>query len=70
MKQTEQQVVSRAEIAEELRSMADMIEAGSIRVGDAAVDIPEGSVEFEIELEEKPDNIELEFELKWPTPGM
>ena len=70
MKQKEQQVISRTEIADELRSVADMIEAGSMRVGDATVDIPEDSIEFEIELEETPEKIELEFELKWGTPGV
>ena len=70
MRQTEQQIVSRIEIAEELRDMADQIEAGSIRVGDAVVAIPDTQIEFEIELSEEPERTKLEFELKWHMPGI
>ena len=59
-------------VASRLRKMADQLEAGSIRLGNKHVKIPEHLV-MKIELEEEhngdiaPINFEIEVELVWPV---
>jgi amphi-Trp domain-containing protein len=60
------------DVATRLRKMADQLEAGSIRLGNKHVKIPEHLV-MKIELEEEhngdiaPINFEIEIELVWPV---
>jgi amphi-Trp domain-containing protein len=60
------------DVASRLRKMADQLEAGSIRLGNKHVKIPEYLV-MKIELEEEhngdiaPINFEIEIELVWPV---
>lgn len=63
--------LSRLEIAEKLRSIADGVEEGSVRLssGSDSVEVmPAESSEFEVKVEREGNEISLELELEW-KPG-
>lgn len=64
MKSQEKRQMMRNEFVERLRQVADMVESGGVRVGEAAVDMPD-DLQYEMELEEEQSEGKLEIEVEW-----
>jgi amphi-Trp domain-containing protein len=54
----------RAKLAKHLRTVADMIEYGSVQVADRLVDIAD-ELEYRLELEEEASQATLEIRVEW-----
>ncbi len=56
--------LTRAEIAERLRNLADQIAQGTVALGSARSDVPERA-QYEIEIETSPRKSELKIGVEW-----
>lgn len=67
MKTEEKHRMGRAEAAERLRRVADMVEQGKVVSGEHSIELPE-EFEYELELEDEQSKGKVEVELEWKTP--
>ncbi len=64
MKEKITQTLNRGKIIANLREIADLLEKDAMKVGEAAIVLPESAI-FEVEWKDKPDKKKLEIEMKW-----
>ena len=64
MKHKERLTLSRAEIAQRLRGLAEQFESGTLHVGDVGGPVPDRA-EAELEYEVRDGKGELELEITW-----
>jgi len=64
MKHKERQVMSRTDIAQRLRNLAEQFESGTLHVGDVEGVVPDRA-EVELEYEVRDWKGELELEIEW-----
>lgn len=64
MKEKVTQTLNREKIIANLREIADLLEKDAMKVGEAAIVLPESAI-FEVEWKDKPDKKKLEIEMKW-----
>ncbi len=64
MKHTERQTLSRSEIAERLRRLADQFEAGTLHLGHVEGSVPDRANE-KLQYEVEGGKGELELEIEW-----
>ena len=60
----EQLVLSRADIANRLRALADQISQGTVSLGSVRSSVPD-QARYEVDFEAKPGKCELKVEVEW-----